>query len=328
MTRTPCRIPLGGGGTDLPSYASRYGGFLVTAAVNRYVYIVLNRRFEDSIRVSYSKTEIVEHADELQHPIARESLRLLGIDRGLEIVSIADIPANTGMGSSSSFTVGLLNALHTFKGEHASPQQLAEEAYTIEVEVLKEPIGSQDQYIAAFGGIQCLEIGRDGRVQVHRLRLDDHVAKEFENSVLLFYTGIQRPSREVLEEQSQAVATARGETLEASHAIKAIGYEVKQALESGELDAFGRLLHRHWETKKRLSDRVSSSQIDHWYELALQNGAMGGKIMGAGGGGFFMFYCNGQDKGQLRRAMRSEGLKELRFMLEPEGSKVWLNPLG
>ncbi|MDA1096446.1 MAG: sugar kinase, partial [Chloroflexi bacterium] len=190
MTRTPLRIPLGGGGTDLPAYYSRYGGYLVSAAINKYVYITLNPRFEDSFRVSYSRTEIADSIDDIQHPIVREALRLVGIDRGLEIVSIADIPANTGLGSSSSFAVGLLNALHTFKREHVSPHQLAEEAYQIEVEILGEPIGKQDQYLGAFGGITALEIERDGSVRVSPVRVHDHTVQDMEGNLLLFYTGI------------------------------------------------------------------------------------------------------------------------------------------
>jgi len=298
---------------------------LVSAAINKYVYILLNRRFEDGIRVSYSRTEIVDSVDEIQHPLVREALRLLGLDGGLEIVSVADLPANTGLGSSSSFTVGLLNALHTFKGETASPQQLAEEAYTIEVEILKEPIGKQDQYIAAFGGIKCLDIKQDGQVDVTPVQVHDDTIQDMENSILLFYTGIQRRSSEILREQSQSVARDQGQVVEAMHTIKGIGYEVKAALEAGDLTHFGELLHQHWETKKRLSGKISSSQIDQWYERARRNGALGGKIMGAGGGGFFMFCCNNDHKARLRRPLAAQGLGEMRYHIEPDGSKVLVN---
>ena len=319
------RISLGGGGTDLPSYYSQYGGFLVSAAINKYVYVVLNRRFEDSIRVSYSKTEIVDSVDDIEHPIVREALRMMEIDGGLEIVSIADLPASTGLGSSSSFTVGLLNGLHALKREHVTPQQLAEEAYTIEVEILKEPIGKQDQYIGAFGGITSLDIQRDGHVHVSPVHVGDSGIHEIESNVLLFYTGIQRKASEVLEEQSQAVSDGEEQVVEAMHAIKAIGYEVKEALEAGDVTRFGELLRRHWDVKKLLSSKVSSSQIDTWYETALQNGVLGGKIMGAGGGGFFMLCCVNSHKAALRHALETHGLREMRYSIDAEGSKVLVN---
>ena len=325
VTRTPLRITLGGGGTDLPSYYSNYGGFLVSATINKYVYIILNPRFENSIRVSYSKTEIAENVDAVQHPIVREALRLVGLGPGLEIVSVADLPSNTGLGSSSTFTVGLLNALHTFKRDHVSPAQLAEEAYTIEVEILKEPIGKQDQYIGAFGGIARLEIERDGQVKVSPLKIHEHGIQEFENNVLLYYTGIQRKSSDVLEQQNQAVETKQGKEVAAMHQIKSIGMEINTCLESGNIDQFGKLLHRHWEIKKLLSDKVSTEQIDLWQDIGLQNGALGGKIMGAGGGGFFMFCCPNNHKTQLRQAMAAQGLTEMRYAIEPEGSKVLVN---
>jgi len=325
VTRTPLRIPLGGGGTDLPAYYSRYGGFLVSAAINKYVYIVVNRRFEDSIRVSYSKTEIVDRLEEVEHPIVREALKLLGLGPGLEVVSIADLPANTGLGSSSSFTVGLLNALHTFKREGVTPQQLAEEAFHIEVEILGEPIGKQDQYMAAFGGITSLQIATDGAVKAMPLPVAEEVAEQLENDVMLFYTGIKRSAGEVLRGQSQAVSRGDGEVSQALHAIKAIGWQVMEALLAGDLLRFGELLHRHWQVKKRMSAKISSDHLDRWYELARRNGAIGGKVMGAGGGGFFMFYCNGSDKAQLRKALAAEGLREMRFALEREGSKVLVN---
>lgn len=325
VTRTPLRIPLGGGGTDLPSYYRRHGGFLVSAAINKYVYIIVNPRFERSLRISYSRTEIVDAVDDVQHPIVREALRLVGLESNLEIVSIADLPANSGLGSSSSFTVGLLNALHVLKGEHRSPQQLAEEAFTIEVEILKEPIGKQDQYIAAFGGVQAMDIARDGAVTVTPVPWPEHLSDDFRTRVLLVYTGIQRRASEVLGEQSKAVAVDESAAINAMHTIKAIGREVYEALMAGDLVRFGGLLHQHWDAKKRLSGKVSSGQIDQWYDLARQHGALGGKLMGAGGGGFFMFCCDNGGKMAVRRAMATAGLRELGFAIEPEGSKVVVN---
>jgi D-glycero-alpha-D-manno-heptose-7-phosphate kinase len=325
VTRTPFRVPLGGGGTDLPSYYSQHGGFIVSAAINRYVYIMLNLRFEDSIRVSYSQTEIADCADQVEHPIVREALKLVGLDCNLEIVSIADVPAKTGLGSSCSFTVGLLNALHTLKREHVPLEELAEEACHIEIERLGEPIGKQDQYMAAFGGITCLDIDREGGVRPYALNLPNDVVQELENNVMVFYTGIKRSASEVLGGQARAAAAGDPRVVEALHVIKEIGHEVKRALEAGDLDRFGSLMNEHWQVKKRLSDKVSNGEIDAWYETARSNGALGGKVMGAGGGGFFMFYCPNGRKGRLREALTAEGLRELRVGVDFEGSKVLIN---
>jgi len=325
VTRTPTRIPLGGGGTDIRSYASRYGGFLVSAAINRYVYITVNRRFEDSIRVSYSKTEIADGVDNIEHPIVREALRLMGLSSGLEIVSIADVPANTGLGSSGAFTVGLLNALHTFKRENVSAGTLAEEASAILMDVLGEPIGVHDQYLAALGGMTCLAIEQDGTVQASPLATSDGIVEELEASLLLFYTGVKRSASEVLAEESRAISRGHDGVTAALHTVKEIGFRVKEALETGNLRRFGELLDQHWQSKKRLSTRVSSDRIDRLYELARRNGALGGKIMGAGGGGFFMFCCDNHNKARLREAMATEGLRDMRFAIDFEGSKVLVN---
>lgn len=325
ITKTPLRIPLGGGGTDLPSYYSRHGGFLVSAAIDKYIHILVNRRFEDNTRVSYSKTEIAESVDQIEHPIVREALKFLGVGPGLEIISIADLPANTGLGSSSSFTVGLLHALHALKGESVSPQQLAEEAFHIEVERLGEPIGKQDQYLAAYGGITALEIDRDGSVCAGPLTVSEEVVERLENDLLLFYTGVKRKAGDILIGQSKAASEGKGEVTGALHEIKGIGRQVMQTLRDGDLLRFGELLHLHWEVKKQMSKKISSNHLDRWYDLARQNGAVGGKVMGAGGGGFFMFYCNGNDKDHLRRVLSAEGLRCLRFSLAPQGSKVMVN---
>jgi D-glycero-alpha-D-manno-heptose-7-phosphate kinase len=325
VTRTPTRIPLGGGGTDIRSYASRYGGFLVSAAIKRYVYITVNSRFEDSIRVSYSKTEIADSVGAIEHPIVRETLRFLGLDGSLEIVSIADVPANTGLGSSGAFTVGLLNALHTFKRENVSAETLAEEASTILMDVLDEPIGVHDQYLAALGGITCLAIDQDGTVQASPLATSDGIVEELETSLLVFYTGVKRSASDVLADESRAISHSHDGVTAALHTVKEIGFQVKEALETGNLRRFGELLDLHWQSKKRLSTKVSSDRIDHLYELAKRSGALGGKIMGAGGGGFFMFYCDNHNKARLREVMAAEGLRDLRFAIDFEGSKVLVN---
>jgi len=325
VSRTPLRISLGGGGTDLPSYYRCYGGFLVSAAINKYVYITVNRRFEDSIRVSYSRTEIVDCVEEIEHPIVREALKLLHLDHGLEIVSMADLPSNTGMGSSGSFTVGLLQALHAFKRETVAPEQLAEEAFHVEAELLGEPVGKQDQYIAAFGRITSLEIDPQGRVAVTPLELREEVIEQLESDAMLFYTGIQRRASDVLGDQQQALSEGQADVAQSLHEIKAIGREVAAALQAGNLTHFGELLQAHWEAKKRTSAKISSSEVDRRCELARENGALGGKLMGAGGGGFLLLYCPNDHKAQLRKAMGAEGLKELRFAVDHDGSKVIVN---
>jgi D-glycero-alpha-D-manno-heptose-7-phosphate kinase len=321
VSKTPLRLTLGGGGTDLPSYSNEYGGFVVSCALNKYIYLVVNRRFESPIRVSYSVTEIVEPIECIKHPVVREALRLLGLRSNLEIISVAEVPAMTGLGSSGSFAVGLLNALYTFKDENHSRQALAEEACRLQMEILKEPCGFQDSFIGAFGGLVCLDIDRGGHVEVSHVRISDEALRELEHSLVFFYTGIKRSSTDVLQSQAAAVKKGGSEALEAMHSIKKIGFEVKRALERGNLSEFGRLQNEHWMAKKHTSSIVSSSNIDRWYELGLKNGALGGKLMGAGGGGFLMFYCeNGKDN--LRKAMAKEGLREIGFGFEPDGSRI------
>jgi D-glycero-alpha-D-manno-heptose-7-phosphate kinase len=325
VTRTPLRIPLGGGGTDLPSYYRSFGGFLVSAAINKYIYITVNKRFEDSIRVSYSRTEIVDCVDEIEHPIVREAMKLLGVGPGLEIVSIADLPSNTGLGSSGSFTVGLLQALHGLKHESVSAQQIAEEAFHIEAELLGDPVGKQDQYIAAFGSITSFHIDCNGSVDVKPFDLPEDVVDQLENDTMLFYTGIKRSATEVLTSQQQALEQGQTDITESLHEIKAIGYRIAYSLQERNLTKFGELLHEHWQAKKRTSGLITNSEVDKWYELARANGVLGGKLMGAGGGGFLMFYCPSGCKADVRNAMNAEGLQEMRFAIEPSGSKIILN---
>ena len=324
VTRTPMRIPLGGGGTDLPSYYNQYGGFLISAAIDKYIYITVNQRFEKSIRVSYSETEIVDDVEQIKHPIVREALKLLNLKERMEITSIADVPSQTGLGTSSSFTVGLLNALHTYKKEKLSAQELAEEACYLEIELLGEPIGKQDQYVASLGGIVCLEIDRLGNVKTYPLHLSCDALDQLESNTLLFYSGIRRSASSVLSVQNKESSLDKEKVVESLHQIKQIGKEIKEAFEEEDLSRFGQLLDLHWQTKKNLSDKISASQIDLWYEKAKENGALGGKLMGAGGGGFFMFYCNNGKNG-FRKMMEKEGLSEMRFHIDFEGSKVLIN---
>jgi D-glycero-alpha-D-manno-heptose-7-phosphate kinase len=325
ITRTPFRITLGGGGTDLPAYYSRYGGFVVTAAINKYMFINLNRPIvDDLVRVKYTKSEIVQSREELQHDIARAALRLAGVERGVEIISIADVPAGTGLGSSSCYTVGLLNALHTLQRRPVKFHELAEEACRLEIEILHRPIGKQDQYIATFGGLMVLKIARDGTVEVSPAKVSDTTIDELQRNVLLFYTGRERASLDILAEQSQTLALGQSKAVESLHAIKENGCQIEEMIARGDLTSFGLALDEHWQAKKNLCARVTNPRFDALYQLAKENGALGGKILGAGGGGFFMFYTENRHT-QLRAAMQAAGLREMRYRFDFEGTKVLVN---
>jgi len=276
---------------------------------------------DDKIRVRYTSSEMVDHVDEVKHTLAREALKYFGVTNGIEIVSIADIPAGTGLGSSSSYLVGLLNALHTLLQDQATPQKLAEEACQIELEVLKKPIGKQDQYMAAFGGLTALDISPDGRVCVTRLELDVDLLESLEHNILMFYTNEMRDATAILKKQDEATRTKDSTVVKSLREIKDIGLEISEAISRGNLRHFGELLDVHWQSKKRLSEGISNPQIDAWYELAKENGAIGGKISGAGGGGFLMLYCE-ENKARLREVLRAAGLRELKFRFDFEGSKV------
>lgn len=317
-------MPLGGGGTDLASYYSRFGGFFVSAAIDKYNYIAVKPRFENGFRISYSKTEITDCVDSIQQPIVREALKLLDIRDYLEIVSMADVPGRSGLGGSSSYTVGVLNALHSYRRENPPAERLAEEACHIEIERLGEPIGKQDQYVAAFGGINAYEIGLDGKVRVEPIRISGHAEAELESNILLFYTGITRDASTILGDIKKDEEKGDVRVVETMHRIKEIGYKVRDSLLSGDLNSFGKLLDVHWQTKKKLSSNISNSRIDAIYEIAKSNGALGGKITGAGGGGFLMLYSDSR-KRSLRDAMEKQGMKEVRFKFDHEGSKALLN---
>ena len=320
ITRSPFRLSLGGGGTDLPSYYSKNGGFFVSGAIDKYVHVAVNPRFEqDSIRVSYSKTEIVGDASELEHPLVREGLGMVGIGKGIEVVSVADAPAATGLGSSGSFCVGLLRALHAYLHEEKSAQFVAEEACSIAMNRLHEPSGKQDEYVAAFGGIRCYEVDRDGEVRVQSMNLSMHTQAELEANTMVFYTGITRSSSSVLSKQQEAIRN--GEGAAKMDRIKEIGYKVRDALSAGDLTRFGELMDEHWRVKRGVVSAMTNDKIDHWYSVAKANGALGGKVVGGGGGGFLMLYSeNGRSK--LREAMAKEGLVEHRFHFEREGCKI------
>jgi D-glycero-alpha-D-manno-heptose-7-phosphate kinase len=322
ITRTPFRLTLGGGGTDLPSFYREHGGFILAVGIDKYMYLAVNTPIvDDKIRVRYTHSELVETVDEVEHTLAREAMRHFGITNGVEIVSIADIPAGTGLGSSSCYLVGLLNGLHALMQRQASPAQLAEEACRIELELLKKPIGKQDQYMAAYGGLTLLEIAPDGRVEASRLDLGVELVEALENNLLLFFTGETRNATAILARQDESTKKRDADVVGSLREIKDIGLEILDALTHGNLRRFGELLDVHWQAKKRLSRGISNPQIDAWYELARRHGAIGGKISGAGGGGFLMLYCE-NGKTQLREAMRGAGLRELHFRFDFEGSKV------
>ena len=321
IARSPLRITLGGGGTDLPSYYEEREGFLISAAIDKYVYITLHETFDKGYFLKYSKFEKCEEIDDIQHPIIREALKLLDWKKPcLELCSMADIPAGTGLGSSSSFTTALLRALHTMQGNIVSTRTLAEEACEIEMNRLKEPIGKQDQYIASYGGITCMNFHRDGYVWVDPLRISDETLYNLEDNLILFFTGFSRSAGNILKEQNDKSKEHNEDMLKNLDFVKDLGYQSKNALEKGDLDTFADIMNVHWEYKKKRSGGMSNPQIDEWYNLALANGAMGGKMIGAGGGGFLMFYV--KDKAKLRDALRDTGMSEVRFRFEKEGSRI------
>lgn len=327
IVRAPVRISIGGGGTDLPSYYSQFGGEWISAAIDKYIYIVVNKRFDDSLRISYSKTEEVETVDQVQHPIVREALKLLGIKGSIEIVSIADVPSNTGLGSSGSFTVALLASLHLFLGNSMpSKKELAEQACRIAINILKEPSGKQDEYIAAFGGLTAFSAEEKGEVKIEPLfpeKILPVTANQLTNNLLMFYTGIRRESRESLKVQKEATQQNEKEMIENLHQVKEIGQQIKASLINGDLLQFGRLMDLHWQ-KKVARKGTSTPEINEWYEIAKRAGAVGGKLMGAGGGGFFIFYCENK-QAELRKAMVDLGFKEQTYGFDLEGVKVVAN---
>ncbi len=323
ITRSPLRITLGGGGTDLPSYYNKYDGFLIAAAIDKYVYITVNKAFRPGIFLKYSKIEEISTVSDIVHPIIRESIRLVNSEMNhFEMSSITDIPAGTGLGSSGSFTTALIKALYSYNNNSISQRRLAEQACIVEIDKLHEPIGKQDQYIAAYGGITCFEFKKDGTVEVSPLKIDKETLYNLEDNLLLFFTGYSRSASSILKEQDDKSKTNDNEMIENLHFIKELGLKSKAALEQGNLSEFGRLMNTHWEHKKKRSGTMSNPKIDGWYNLALKNGAVGGKLIGAGGGGFLMFYA--EDKAKLRHTLMKEGLEEVRFRFDFEGTKTIL----
>ncbi len=318
ITRTPLRISFGGGGTDLPSYYRKFGGVVVSAAIDKYIFIALNRTFTHDYSIKYSELERASSPSDIRHPIVREALVMHGIPPGLELVSLADIPAGTGLGSSGSFTVGLLRALYAFKREHVSANALAEEACQIEIDRLGRSGGKQDQYIAAFGGITCFEFSTDGRVQVSPLQISQSTLHDLEEHLLLFFTGYSRDADTMLADQRKKTEAGDPAMVNNLKAIAEIGKRIKHALEEGDTREFASLMNEHWLLKQRRTEGMSTSNTDRWYDLAMANGALGGKLVGAGAGGFLMFYT--PEPVRLRQALADQNLAEVRFHFDFDGS--------
>ena len=319
ISRTPLRISFFGGGTDLSEFYKLEGGAVLSTAIDKYIFATVNKKFDDHIRVSYSKTEIVEHVDQIRHDLVREAMKLTGVDGGIEITTIADIPSQgTGLGSSSTFTVGILNALYAYKGQHVSGEVLSQQACKIEIDIVGEPIGKQDQYIAAYGGLQLIQFNPDGSVFVDPIICDRKFKAALQDNLMLFYTGITRKASSILKEQKMNSAANKVAELKA---LKELAFRAKKIMEVNRLlDEFGRLLDKNWEIKKSLAGGISKPEIDEFYQQAKAAGALGGKIAGAGGGGFLLLYVPKEKQANVRKAL--SGLQETVFSFEPQGSKI------
>jgi D-glycero-alpha-D-manno-heptose-7-phosphate kinase len=325
LSRAPMRITLGGGGTDLPSYYSKKGGFLIAGAIDKYCNITAHRRFYNSIRLSYSETEIVNDISNIKHRIFRTALEMIGITHGIELHSAADVPSGCGLGSSSSFTVALLHALHVYNKDYTTQKKLAEEACHIEMVLMGEPIGKQDQYMAALGGLTCLTFEKDGTVISEPLHISADDEDELEDHLLMFFTGKERSASDILCDQDKKSKDDDPSIIENLNQIKDIGLQTRKYLEAGKLSMLGELMNSHWELKKKRSGKISDPHIDECYELARKNGAIGGKLIGAGGGGFLLFYCENGCKKRIIQQMESAGLKWEKFHFDFDGTKILAN---
>lgn len=320
IVQTPLRISFFGGGTDFPSFYMEEGGCVLSSAIDKYIFVTVKKRFDTKLRIGYTQTEMVESIDEIHHELIREALRITGVSKGLEVSTMGDIPSEgSGLGSSSTVTVGVLQALYTYLGEIVSKERLAREACDIEIGKLEKPIGIQDQYIAAYGNMRFFEFCPNGSVRVEKLELPADVRYELNDRFLLFFTGISRRADSVLTEQKSNIK----DRMNVLREIKHIAYQAKSELQNGNLDGFGSLLHRTWELKKRMAGPISNGTIDEIYNAARKAGAVGGKITGAGGGGFILLYAPHEKHRAIRKAMG--GLQELPFQLESDGSKVIFN---
>lgn len=321
ISRTPMRISIGGGGTDLPSYYSKYGSKFVSAAIDKYIYIVVQeRKYHNQFVLKYSRTESVKNVSSIKNEIIRECLKFMKVSKPLEIVSFSDIGGETGLGSSGAFTVGLLNALHTYKRDFVSQQQIAEEACHIAIDVLKQPSGKQDEYITSVGGLTKFEINKKGIIEISKNVFENDFTEELEHYLYMFFTGIKRKSKSILS--LQKIATEKNDTsiINNLHNIQKLGVEITSSLKMKDSKRFGELMHKHW-LLKRMRSKTTNQKIDKWYELALKNGAIGGKIMGAGGGGFFLFYCE-ENASKMIKILEKSGLQHIPFNFDKHGTKV------
>jgi D-glycero-alpha-D-manno-heptose-7-phosphate kinase len=326
VTRTPFRIPLGGGSTDLSAYYEKHGGFIFAVTINLYMYIAVNRSpVDDLIHIKYRESEAVEKLSSLKHNLARGALTRTGFNKMIEISSMADVPDGTGLGSSGSYLVGLLNALHTLKGEKISRRQLAEEAFEIATKDLGLPDGKQDFYASSFGNFSVLEIGKDGKVVVSNAKISNKTQKKFEERTLLFYTGVRRSSVDILRDQQKKIKKNEKTALALKHKIKEIGRKIHRAFENDDLDLFGRLMDEHWEVKKQMSPKMSSDLFEEVYKRAKNKGVIGGKIMGAGGGGFFLVYCKNGTQKAVRKVFGVYKMREIPIKVDAGGTQVLLN---
>jgi len=321
ISRTPFRVSLAGGGSDFAEYYRQRPGNVVTAAINRYMYVTVNRRFDDTVRVSYTRTEIVERADDLQHDLIRAAMKVTGLTRGLEVTTIADLPAGIGLGSSSTLTVGVLNALYALEGQWRSPADLARQACEIEIDILGKPIGKQDQYIAAFGGFQDIRFLSDGSVSVHPIICGEGLRERLVERLMLFYTGVHRDAGAVLHEARQRLA-ARSDSRAVVDGLVGVAARVRQAVVSGRIERLGTLLDESWQLKKQMASNVSNGHFDAIYDAARRAGAEGGKISGAGAGGCLLLCVPPRRQAAVCAAMSTAGLREVAFAIEPEGSRI------
>lgn len=324
VTRTPFRITLGGGGTDLPAYYMKYGGFIFAAGIDKYMHISLDKTSDDSLRIRHFASETVRHRDKVKHDVTREALRMADIDKGMEIISLADIPAGTGLGFSGCYVTGLLNALYAWQGISKSSYDLAEDACRLEIDILRLPVGKQDQYMAAFGGLTVLEIERRGKIKVRKATVTEEVARDLNRNMLMFYTHSRRSASAILSEQNNRLEKDDVETIENMHSIKKIGYQILAAAESGNITDIGLLFDQHWQNKKKTAVKISNSHFDEIYEIGKAQGALGGKICGAGGGGFFLFYVENKHV-EFTEKMEKLGLLPMKYVFNFEGSTVFRN---
>jgi len=319
IVQTPLRISLFGGGTDFSSYFREEGGCVLSTAIDKYIFVVIKQRYDEKLRIGYTRTEMVDSIEEIQHELIRESLRKTGISRGVEITTMGDLPAGTGLGSSSAVTVGSLHAMYSFKNENMSAGYLAREASEIEVDILNKPIGIQDQYITAFGGLRFIEFRQDDQVVVEKVEVPAAAKRRLNENLMVFFTGITRKADSILAEQQNNIC----KKMKVLHEMKQLAIEAKNQLCSGNIDILGPLLHESWQLKKQLASKISNGFIEESYNAALKAGALGGKISGAGGGGFLLLYCPYEKREAVRAALTS--FQELPFQLEPDGSKVIFN---